>query len=250
MSAPVWILNFHILGKRGENLVPAWRSIRLKWKKCARKLSPESGEKNLSPPHINLPSQTMWLTKTMSSAGGRPRSLAHTKIDINVGSRRLQKLGREGAPPWTAMRGNIIFLIFVMNCCSRKSRQSENQLATPRHPLKNQRSSRRAQCHPGVDKRNRCFWNIHHTQVSSNFVWIREYETYLLIFICRSWWTYSTITVPVNVLDYRQHKTLWYQFCNFNPGGQLYFKVDIIRIKRLSKSTLNTYFYFLAFSLP
>ena len=29
--------------------------------------------------------------------------------------------------------------------------------ATPRHPLKNQRSSRQAQCHPGVDKRNRCF---------------------------------------------------------------------------------------------
>ena len=25
-------------------------------------------------------------------------------------------------------------------------------------------------------------------------------------------------------------------------GGHLYFKVDIIRVKRLSKSTLNTYF--------
>ena len=39
-------------------------------------------------------------------------------------------------------------------------------------------------------------------------------------------------------------------------GGHLYFKVDINRVKRLSKSTLNTYFskcentYFLAFSLP
>ena len=58
------------IGEMGENLVPVWRSIRQKWKKCARKLSPEPGEKNLSPPHINLPPQTMWLTKTMSSAGG------------------------------------------------------------------------------------------------------------------------------------------------------------------------------------
>ena len=68
---------------------------------------------------------------------------------------------------------------------------------------KNQRSSRRAQCHPGVDKRNRCFWNIQHTQVSSNFVSIREYETYLLIFIYRSWWTYSTIfhLLLCNIVD-------------------------------------------------
>ena len=47
-----------------------------------------------------------------------------------------------GSLPWTAMRGNIIFLTFIMNCCSIKIHQSENQQATPRPPLKNQRSAR------------------------------------------------------------------------------------------------------------
>ena len=60
MSDPVWIVNSHALKKRGENSEPLWRSIRLKWKKSTKKLSPDPDERNPSPPHINLPSQTMW----------------------------------------------------------------------------------------------------------------------------------------------------------------------------------------------
>ena len=51
---------------------------------------------------------------------------------------------------------------------------------------KNQRSSRRAQCHPGVDRRNRFFWNVHHTQVRSILFGSKNMK-YICWFICRSW---------------------------------------------------------------
>ena len=54
---------------------------------------------------------------------------------------------------------------YLMNFCSIKNYRIENKLTTPRHPLKSQQSSRWAQCHPGVEKGNRCSWNVHNTQV-------------------------------------------------------------------------------------
>ena len=48
------------IGETGRKFGNRLKNIRQKWKKCAKKLLPEPGEKNLSPPHIYLPSQTMW----------------------------------------------------------------------------------------------------------------------------------------------------------------------------------------------
>ena len=54
----------------------------------------------------------------------------------------------------TMNRDEVQYHLFhiMMNCCSMEICRTENHLVTPRHPLKNQRSSRRAQCHPVLIK--------------------------------------------------------------------------------------------------
>ena len=50
---------------------------------------------------------------------------------------------------------------------------------------------------------------------------------------------WSVTSIYFQIREVNNRLTAWVA----RGGGDLYFKVDIIHVKRLSKSTLNTYFF-------